>query len=336
MPKRRTTQEFIEKSKALFGPDAFDYSSTFYVESKAPLVIICKKHTKEITVTPEQHYRKKYGCRACADVARTSNADDFVAKATIVHGTLYDYNDVVYVGKDVHVSIRCTRCTQAFQQSPHSHLNGCGCPTCSNLTRGRVRMTQKSFIEKASIKHSDIDYAGVHYVDYNTKVILRCERHNKIYQQSPKKHLQQRGCPMCSQSNFSLFACQWLDYKQKEEGQHIQHALSGGEYHIPGVGNVDGFCKALNKVFEFHGSFYHGNPGHEINRLNKKMMCELYFKTIERELKIRALGYAYEEVWDIDWSRTMRSAKIIQHAWACYKQNRPFRRLDRYGGHTKQ
>lgn len=36
--------------------------------------------------------------------------------------------------------------------------------------------------------------------------------------------------------------------------------LAEGEYYIPGVGKVDGFCKETNTVYEFHGDYWHGNP----------------------------------------------------------------------------
>ena len=63
-------------------------------------------------------------------------------------------------------------------------------------------------------------------------------------------------------------------------------------------------------------------------------MCELYFRTVERELRIKELGYEYEEIWDIDWCKQTRSAKIIQYAWKCYKAGRRFKKLKRYPGHN--
>ena len=53
----------------------------------------------------------------------------------------------------------------------------------------------------------------------------------------------------------------WLDSISVKEGIDIQHALSPvGEYVIPTVGYVDGYCSSINTVYEFHGDYWHGNP----------------------------------------------------------------------------
>ena len=47
----------------------------------------------------------------------------------------------------------------------------------------------------------------------------------------------------------------------KTQNIHIQHALSpNGEYFIPGIGKVDGYCHENNFVYEYHGNYWHGNP----------------------------------------------------------------------------
>ena len=76
--------------------------------------------------------------------------------------------------------------------------------------------------------------------------------------------------------------------------------------------------------------------GSDICHVNGKLMCELYFKTVERELRIKQKGYDYEEIWDIEWSKQIRSAKIIQHAWRCYRAGRRFKKLKRYAGHDRK
>ena len=268
-----------------------------------------------------------------------SDTTTFIEKAVAKHGQKYGYENVEYEDRGTAVSITCKQCSKDFMQTPHEHLAGCGCPPCSNLTRGKVRMTQETFIAKAKSKHSPpLDYSLVRYINYDTKVSIKCPKHDYVYQQSPKKHLQQRGCPYCHRKGFSDVAISWLQYKSACEGQDIRHALNGGEIRLPNIGKVDGYCSALNKVYEFHGSKYHGNPsvylGHQ-RAYNGVMMCELYFKTVERELKIRQAGYEYEEIWDIEWYKLQRSAKIIQYAWRCFKSNKPFIKLSRYPGTGK-
>ena len=43
----------------------------------------------------------------------------------------------------------------------------------------------------------------------------------------------------------------WLKWVSDTQNVHIQHVMNGGEYVIPDVGKVDGFCKATNTVHEF-------------------------------------------------------------------------------------
>ena len=57
---------------------------------------------------------------------------------------------------------------------------------------------------------------------------------------------------------FSKISMNWLKWISDTQGVYIQHALNGGEYNIPNVGKVDGFCKATNTIYEFQGCFWHG------------------------------------------------------------------------------
>ena len=57
---------------------------------------------------------------------------------------------------------------------------------------------------------------------------------------------------------FSKISMNWLKWISDTQGVYIQHAMNGGEYNIPNVGKVDGFCKNTNTVYEFQGCFWHG------------------------------------------------------------------------------
>lgn len=267
-----------------------------------------------------------------------TTTEDFIRKAVELHGDSYSYAHVTYVGNKVPVTIKCNTCGYVFHQQPYEHIGKprSGCNECANKLRGKRRMTQDEFIAKGRTLHGDdLDYSLVEYVDYNTKVQLRCVRHDFVYEMSPKKHMQRRGCKKCS-NGYSQLAIDWLEFKAKIDETDICHHLNRGEYHIQGVGRVDGFSIGKNKVYEFHGSLYHGNPaiydGAQVMFSNGKLACELYFKTVERELKVKQLGFDYEEIWDTEWKRMKRSAKIIQHAWRQHKKGQKFTKLSRYRG----
>lgn len=61
--KRRTTEEFIEKSNKLHNRK-YNYSKTVYVNTGAPVIIICPTHG-EFQQTPFAHTHS-YGCKICS------------------------------------------------------------------------------------------------------------------------------------------------------------------------------------------------------------------------------------------------------------------------------
>ena len=83
----------------------------------------------------------------------------------------------------------------------------------------------------------------------------------------------------------------------------ILNGANGGEVRIAGTRwYADGYSPKLNKVYEFHGNYYHGNPrrysAEVFNKKCKRTMGELYESTRKRRAVIEELGYEYEEVWE--------------------------------------
>ena len=85
------------------------------------------------------------------------------------------------------------------------------------------------------------------------------------------------------------------------------------EYVVDKIGKVDGFCKETNTVYEFHGDYWHGNPKkykpEDINQINYKTFGELYQKTVERDNKIRELGYNLVTIWEQEWNKLNKIVK---------------------------
>ena len=97
---------------------------------------------------------------------------------------------------------------------------------------------------------------------------------------------------------------------------YIQHALNGGEYNIPNVGKVDGFCKATNTIYEFQGCFWHGcekcYTKDTINPCNQMEMGELQNKTKIKNKKITDLGYNLIEVYECELTKNTEFKKWIK------------------------
>jgi len=117
------------------------------------------------------------------------------------------------------------------------------------------------------------------------------------------------GCPHCAKSRgYSASQIEWLTEIEEREGIYIQHALKPeGEYKIPNVGKVDGYCKETTTIFEFHGSYWHGDPKvfdhNDIHPIRKKSYGELYANTMKRDQQIRDLGYKLVIKWESDASK---------------------------------
>lgn len=114
------------------------------------------------------------------------------------------------------------------------------------------------------------------------------------------------GCPQCVNSGMSKVQIKWLTEIEYKEGIYIQHfCKEGGEYTVPNAGKVDGYCEETNTVYEFHGTFWHGDPRiyniDDMNPVSKKTFGELYDKTLEKEQKIRDLGYNLVVMWELDY-----------------------------------
>ena len=201
----KTTEDFIKKAKIIHG-DKYDYSKVEYINSTTNVCIICPEHG-EFWQTPSNHLMQ-HGCPKCAfiknkDVNR-SNVKNFIEKAKDVHGNRYDYSKVEYVNSKTKVCIICHKHGE-FWQTPHLHLNGCGCPNC-----------QQSRLENKTIKI--LDELSINYIN-------RCD--NKYFKWLGRQHL-----------DFYL-----PDYNVAIECQGIQHykpiKYFGGEKKYKMVKKLD-------------------------------------------------------------------------------------------------
>ena len=116
-------------------------------------------------------------------------------------------------------------------------------------------------------------------------------------------------------NTFSQTSTHSLGWRSEIDNVYIQHAMNGGKHFIPTVGNVDGFCKKTDTVYEFQGCFWHESPRcyteDRINPVNQHDMLELQRTTKRKNQRIRDLGYRLVEVYECDldkefkkWSKT--------------------------------
>jgi hypothetical protein len=149
MPRTLTTEQFIEKANKIHN-NKYDYSKTKFVNSKTKVKIICPLHG-EFEQSHNKHLSKK-GCPKCGFISRCniarSTSYDFITKAIKIHGDKYNYDNVVYTGKENKVIIICEK-HGSFNQTPHNHLAGNGCPHCRD-SKGEREINK--FLSENNIK----------------------------------------------------------------------------------------------------------------------------------------------------------------------------------------
>ena len=200
--KKLTTKEFVERACKIHG-NMYDYSKVIYKNMSHKVCIICTEHG-EFYQTPLSHIFNRSGCPICglkkAHSKLAISKNEFIKKARLVHGDKYDYSKANYINSHTKIDIFCKVCGSYFFQTPYSHLQGSGCPHCSNSIRAAKKtMSQERFIELANIKHNGkFTYDKVNYIKSNIKVCVTCPVHGD-FMVTPNSHLSGYGCPMCSE-----------------------------------------------------------------------------------------------------------------------------------------
>jgi DNA-directed RNA polymerase subunit RPC12/RpoP len=181
-----------------------------------------------------------------------------------------------------------------FSQKAQGHLIGKGCRKCKYdkhkiLTRSNIQ----EFSKKAKRIHNDnYNYSNSNYINSNTKIYILCNRCKKIFNQTPHDHLDGHGCPYCPHhiSKPEILFLNFLKITQR------QNYICG--YKVDGIKG--------NKIFEFLGNYYHGNPkiykSKEYNQICHKTFGELYKITKRKLTLLKNEGYKVYYIWEKDWN----------------------------------
>jgi len=198
--RRSNSEDFIAKARLKHG-DKFDYSFVSYSRNKDKVKIICKKHGV-FEQSPNDHL-SGCGCPACKaenlSVSKTSNTFDFITKATLKHGDIYDYSRVNYSRNNVKVKIICPK-HEIFEQTPSDHLSGVGCPFCSGNARHTFETLSKAIAEKHNETITLLEGQTVIGVMQKYKF-----KHSCGYEWSAQasRVLFGQGCPACTRYGFN-------------------------------------------------------------------------------------------------------------------------------------
>jgi hypothetical protein len=192
MPKKLTTEIFIERSRTLHS-DKYDYSKVEYTSQRSLVNIICPIHG-EFLVASGNHL-KGVGCASCSLDIRIS---EFIDASNEIHNYKYDYTKIDYKNGYDYVTITCPTHGD-FNQQARKHREGReGCKKCSSSSHIQRRQSDLSdMISSYQGVHGEkYDYTKTTHHNYHTKTTVICREHGefKIF---PKSHLNGSGCVEC-------------------------------------------------------------------------------------------------------------------------------------------
>ncbi len=213
MPKKLTTEEFVERAKAVHGK-RYDYAKTVYSGVSGKCVIICKQHGAFLQTAKKHLYGQ--GCSKCGHLQggakRRMSTAHYIKRAKVVHGSFFGYEKTKYTDPFTKVTITCPKHGD-FAQLMHNHIDGQGCPSCKHEKFGKSR--KKPFIEfvqEANKLHGNkFEYSKKNYDSAYVTVI--CKKHG-AFKQLKNNHLKGKGCLACKHENrrskIEVAVAKWL------------------------------------------------------------------------------------------------------------------------------
>ena len=184
MPKKYDNETFIKKAKQIHG-DKYDYSKLEYKGAMKKVCIICQKHG-EFWQLPNAHLSGA-GCPKCANNQKITT-EEFINRAEKIHGKKYDYSKVNYKWSREKIEIICHKKDKngiehgSFFATPHSHLEGSGCPKCKQnyklenevrkiLIENGIDFEEKPTLEGLKYKHA----LKPDFFIPSKKIIIECQ-----------------------------------------------------------------------------------------------------------------------------------------------------------------
>ncbi|AUR86649.1 hypothetical protein NVP1088O_01, partial [Vibrio phage 1.088.O._10N.261.46.A1] len=246
MPRKLTTDEFIEKARNVHG-GRYDYSLVEYVNNRTKVKISCSEHGIFLQA-PHDHVNSKSNCPECSgNVKRDSKR--FESDARAVHGNRYDYSLVEYVNNSSKVKIKC-KAHGVFVQEAYTHLSGSMCPKCRlEINSFNRTLTTSEFTIKARQAHGDAyDYNKTEYKDSSHKVTITCLLHGD-FDQVAVTHTSGHGCPKCGDESSATYRT-----FTTEEFINKSHKIHGNKYGYAKTRYENGRSKVIITC-ETHGDF---------------------------------------------------------------------------------
>ena len=296
--RKTSIDDFVRKAERHHGKK-YDYSAVVFSSQHDKVKIGCPSHG--VFLQAANDHLKGRGCAKCGDALVAEklsypklNTRDYLNRAIEVHGQRYDYSSVVYKGILKKIRIRCSE-HGYFDQNPHNHLAGNGCPDCA---LGPNSLTW--FIDQARKVHGDkYEYRSYSGMDKQVEVV--CHKHG-IFSQKASDHVYSKArCQSCAREERpTIKQNEWLD-KMGVNAREVSLKLPQGQHIV-----ADGFDATSNTIYEFWGDYWHGHDKYEpdqINTVTGTTFGALREKTERKRRAILSAGFKLVEIWEHDWDK---------------------------------
>jgi hypothetical protein len=295
---KKDKKEFIMDSIKVHG-NKYNYNMVNYIRNSIKVEIICNKHGI-FKQSPNSHLRGN-GCKKCYHESLIKNRSDVINDFYKIHGNLYDYSKVAYLNSKKDIIIIC-KIHGDFKITSSEHLQGSGCKKC--MISKFTKKTEDFISQSKSIFGQLYTYDKTKYIGCFDKLILTCYKHGDFLV-SPDAHLSKKqGCQKCS-NNVSKMELKWIkSFNNSDIEQQYNITIDNKKYKF------DGYDLKENTIYEFYGDYWHGNPkvykSDEINKKCNISFGDLYKKTIEKENKLKSLGYNFISIWESDYKNNLK------------------------------
>lgn len=175
-----------------------------YLGSKVKILFKCYKCSNEWLVRPNDIMTG----RGCPDCASTKYTNEMYTQALRNKGIRYKLKGT-YNGTDVKIDHECPDCASVWPVTPHSILNGSGCPTCA----GNIKYTTETYAQALLDKGIKYLLTGT-YKGNKVKTDHECPKCTNTWSTAPSNILTGRGCPICSSSGFDISKQAYLYFIQ--------------------------------------------------------------------------------------------------------------------------
>jgi hypothetical protein len=319
-------EEFVRRARNKHG-NKYTYIDESYVGYRSKVKVICPNHG-EFQIDAVSHCITLTGCKKCGTdefiKKKTITSDEFIKRGKEIHGDKYDYSKTVYINGRHDVTIIC-KIHGEFQQKGCNHFTS-GCRRCADdLHASKSRKTTEEFIESArKIWGDTYNYSQTEYTNSNSKVTIICHTHGEFIKIA-KDHLIGGGCQKCKPPKHSKLSIQWLKYRMIADGIDIQYSENGGEHRIANsLYHADGYNEETNTIYEFLGSYWHGDPSmyspEKVNKHNNITFGELYQNTLKKREHCLQNGYNVIECWESEWVKGVKAVKKLQKKFRLYRK----------------